>query len=380
MASRSLPLLFINLGGEMLYILEQRLQAQGIPGDKATKVLHDIIGAMFSRPFLLELFKPQEVFSRPALHSLYQRLAHTSIMRLNPTSMDKLYDLMTMAVKQQVLLCPRPRDLLFVTLNHLDAAREMVRESPHALALINNTHHVLIDTYSCMTSGEFQVIRQMLLYFFQDLHIRVSLFLKDKVQSSNGRFILPVSGPVPCGTEPPGTIRIYNNVGAVMKTKTFPVEGRYEPPVREGFLDPYGDRVTRLGTNMYSAAQNLDTQKQGKRSMTNAQSCLAPDPLATVELNLLADLLGEGQGCGRLNSDGFSFNLFAGDTEEGDICMSAPASCENVINIDASKQSQLVAPELQKVLLDLHSDSTVLQASTGEGSPGQDLLDMMDAL
>ena len=36
---------------------------------------------------------------------------------------------------------------------------------------------------------------------------QVSIFLKDKVQNSNGRFVLPVSGPVPWGTEVPGLIR-----------------------------------------------------------------------------------------------------------------------------------------------------------------------------
>lgn len=37
MSLRSLPILFINLGGEMLYILDQRLRAQNIPDDKAKK-------------------------------------------------------------------------------------------------------------------------------------------------------------------------------------------------------------------------------------------------------------------------------------------------------------------------------------------------------
>lgn len=94
--------------------------------------------------------------------------------------------------------------------------------------------------YAPMSSGDFQLIRQTLLIFFQDMHIRVSrqdaqtggsvkciqkvvshcavvsrafsvyqvsIFLKDKVQNSNGRFVLSTSGPVPYGTQVPGTIR-----------------------------------------------------------------------------------------------------------------------------------------------------------------------------
>jgi hypothetical protein len=37
MSERALPLLFINLGGEMLYVLDQRLSAQKIQNDKARK-------------------------------------------------------------------------------------------------------------------------------------------------------------------------------------------------------------------------------------------------------------------------------------------------------------------------------------------------------
>ena len=37
MSLKTLPLLFINLGGEMLYILDQRLRAQNIAKDKASK-------------------------------------------------------------------------------------------------------------------------------------------------------------------------------------------------------------------------------------------------------------------------------------------------------------------------------------------------------
>ena len=37
MSLRTLPILFLNLGGEMLYILDQRLRAQSIPDEKARK-------------------------------------------------------------------------------------------------------------------------------------------------------------------------------------------------------------------------------------------------------------------------------------------------------------------------------------------------------
>uniref|UniRef100_A0A8C6EIZ7 Organic solute carrier partner 1 n=1 Tax=Microcebus murinus TaxID=30608 RepID=A0A8C6EIZ7_MICMU len=173
MSMRTLPLLFLNLGGEMLYILDQRLRAQNIPVDKAQKVLNDIISTMFSRKFMEELFKPQELYSKKALRTVYDRLAHASIMRLNQASMDKLYDLMTMAFKYQVLLCPRPKDVLLVTFNHLDAIKEFIQDSPTIKHQVDETFRQLTETYGGLSAGEFQLIRQTLLIFFQDLHIRV---------------------------------------------------------------------------------------------------------------------------------------------------------------------------------------------------------------
>lgn len=53
-------------------------------------VMNDIITTMFNKNFLEELFKPQELYSKKALRTVFDRLAHASIMRLNQASMDKV--------------------------------------------------------------------------------------------------------------------------------------------------------------------------------------------------------------------------------------------------------------------------------------------------
>lgn len=49
MSLRTMPILFLNMGGEMAYILEQRLQAQSVRTDKSTKVMGDILSTMFNK-------------------------------------------------------------------------------------------------------------------------------------------------------------------------------------------------------------------------------------------------------------------------------------------------------------------------------------------
>ncbi|XP_039367764.1 protein OSCP1 isoform X1 [Mauremys reevesii] len=379
MSARTLPLLFLNLGGEMLYILDQRLRAQSIPGEKARKVMNDIITTMFNKKFMEELFKPQELYSKKALRTVYDRLAHASIMRLNQASMDKLYDLMTMAFKYQVLLCPRPKDILLVTFNHLDAIKDFIRDSPNILNQVDETFRQLIDMYSCLSAGEFQLIRQTLLIFFQDMHIRVSIFLKDKVQNSNGRFVLPISGPVPWGTEVPGLIRMFNCNGDEVKRVEFTNGGNYISPQREGSFDLYGDRVLKLGTNMYSVSRPVETHMSGasKSLASHTKENAAPNPLAKEELNFLARLMGGLEIKKPSGSEpGFRLNLFTTDEEEEYAALTRPEELSyKVINIQAT-QDQQQNEELARIMGEFEVTDQPRQST----SKGDDLLAMMDEL
>uniref|UniRef100_A0A8C7MCJ4 Organic solute carrier partner 1 n=1 Tax=Oncorhynchus kisutch TaxID=8019 RepID=A0A8C7MCJ4_ONCKI len=380
MSSRTLPLLFINLGGEMLYILDQRLRAQNIPADKAKKVMNDIITTMFNKKFLEELFKPQELYSKKALRTVFDRLAHASIMRLNQASMDKLYDLMTMAFKYQVLLCPRAKDILLVSFNHMDAIKDFVKDTPSVLSQVDETYRQLIEMYTPLSSGEFQLIRQTLLIFFQDMHIRVSIFLKDKVQNSNGRFVLPISGPVPHGTHIPGLIRMFSCNGEEVKRLQFRNGGNYTGVLREGSFEMFGERVIKLGTNMYSVSRPVETHMSGTSKNSATERTISPNPLAKEELNMLARLMGgmEVQKPGNADS-GFRVNLFATDEEEEEALISRPDEFSyDVIKIQATKNQQANA-ELVKIMGDFTEEAGE-PCSSSANSKGDDLLAMMDGL
>ena len=45
---------------------------------------------MYNPKFIAELFRPQDVYSMTATRQVFDRLAHSSIMRLNENSMDKV--------------------------------------------------------------------------------------------------------------------------------------------------------------------------------------------------------------------------------------------------------------------------------------------------
>ncbi|XP_062856100.1 protein OSCP1a [Trichomycterus rosablanca] len=387
MSVKTLPLLIVNLGGEMLYILDQRLREnklqKGWSEDDRKRVLKDIVRMMFSKAFMDELMEPQDLYSHRAVRCVLTRLAHTSIMRLDSASMDRLYDLMTMAFKYQIFQCPRPRDLLLISLNHIDGVRDLVKDNPCLVHQIDEAQRVIIEMYTPLSDGEFQLIRQTLLAFFQDLHIRVSLFLTTKVQNPNGRFVLPTSGPVPLGTSVPALIRYFNSRGREIRRGEFTSGGFYTSSVMKASFDMTGVRATHLGTNMYNVflPEDTRTSETTKNALKSKQVSEDPNPLAKEELNLLAKLMG-GMEMWNCDSDdvGFKMNLFPTDLEQQEDGISAAAAAAadgsfSVISIQAAKDRE-VDTELTRIAAEFTSQEEAERPS----DKGNDLLAMMDEL
>mmetsp|Transcript_4215 Transcript_4215/g.7157 ORF Transcript_4215/g.7157 Transcript_4215/m.7157 type:complete len:96 (+) Transcript_4215:168-455(+) len=91
---------------------------------------------MFIPKFMDEVFRPQKMISLIETRQIFVRLAHSSIMRLNESSMQKLFDLMLMGLKLQTLQCCYPEEITHVTVNHLDTMANMIDKSSDAYKLI----------------------------------------------------------------------------------------------------------------------------------------------------------------------------------------------------------------------------------------------------
>ncbi len=53
--------------------------------------------------------------------------------------------------------------------------------------------------------------------------------------------------------------RYYDDCGKMIKSTEFPCGSKYQASLREGSFESKGDRVIKLGTNMYSAVRPTDT-------------------------------------------------------------------------------------------------------------------------
>jgi len=411
----AMPIIVLNMGSEMVYILSQRLQAQSVQEDKSKKVLQDVMKAMYSALFIQELFKPQEMYSSASTKQIFEKLAHSSIMRLNKNSMDKLYDLMTMGFKRQILSCNCPQQYLMVTLNHLESLKRLV-DDPGVHGLIQTAIDKSVAMYANLSWGQFFDLKLALMRYLQDKKVKVSLFLQQSLQTPEGVLVLSPDGNLPRATEIPGKIRVYegNNLIATTRFETNLALSCYE-------CSDCLDLSCKLGLNLYlkdvagakgialtSAESYALASRQmeviagvsssggGGSSSRFADLTAAPKAArshgstAKSELAMLADLLGvEGGGggssakSGSTESRGFKINLFpdsggfdskGGDDDDKD------GGGGTIIHFDIDGASD--AKSLARYMEDLDLkdyDSGSAAGAKGGADDEDDLLALMDS-
>lgn len=133
---------------------------------------------------ITELIKPQEAYGHTLMRQLIEDVAQCSIMRLDPVSMDRLWDLVTMVFKWQVTLS---NDVLGITGRHLYEIETFTTKPDTQLQL----HRVqnLVDNFNkILTRDEKLALHDAVLSWLQDFKVRISLLLRLGFQNQDGSF------------------------------------------------------------------------------------------------------------------------------------------------------------------------------------------------
>ena len=136
-----------------------------------------------------------------------------------------------------------PSDLLIITDNHLVSIMETISANEELLQQIQNIRAEFLHNYNTNYNLQtLQMVRYTLLNFFKDIHTRISIFLRDGSQTSDGRFITKNSKiVVNCECQIPGVIRYFKgDSDDALKIENFDTESEF-------FVD---STPTILGMNM----------------------------------------------------------------------------------------------------------------------------------
>ena len=214
----AMPILIYNLGGEMIYILCSRLKAQKIAENKSSQVIHDVVANLFLEKFHQEILKHNIISKHQQVRRIFENLAHSSIMRLNATSMSKLFELMLMSFKLELVRSRYPEEIYQITLNHLESIKEIIikedaSKNKENLKIVNDVISNFKNIYGKLSIYDYVILKSTLLRFLQGKNVKVSIFIADKLQSQSNILFLPMNEVAPPLVGKPGEIKIYNENG-----------------------------------------------------------------------------------------------------------------------------------------------------------------------
>jgi len=225
-------------------------------------VLDDVTAALLNPKILSPIFEESPMIGVSQLRATLESVALSSIMKLDKSSMDKLFDLMIMMVKYQLRAATGPREVILITLNHIDAMRDMVSDV-NAQKYVSMVHQMIVNVsairynqfsniqfnkdlcslfkaqfYGCLTFEEVWNVRECCLKELEPYNVRVSILLRRGLQNDDASFnVIPQKYDEKYAE--------HRNSLAVMRIKDVSPE-----TCCGGSFDSFGDRKTLLGKNM----------------------------------------------------------------------------------------------------------------------------------
>ncbi|CAG4951630.1 unnamed protein product [Colias eurytheme] len=185
------PFIVINLGCEMVYVVEQRLKMQNIPEDKSEIVLTDITTVLLHAKLLEELFIPQPVAPHAVIKQLLEDISASSIMRLDSYSMNKLWDLMTMIFKWQLAVATN-QSIFDISRRHLKCVATLLPVY-FPRKIIEDTIKRFDDLAMIFTENDYKCLCNTLILWFSEYHSKISVLLRLGLQRNDGTFNLPAT-------------------------------------------------------------------------------------------------------------------------------------------------------------------------------------------
>ena len=193
----SMPVIINCLGGEMIYILCSRLKAQSISQEKSIRVIKDIGNLLYNKKFQNDLYIHKKPNKHQEVKSIFESLAHSSIMRLNTTSMNKLFELMLMTLKLQILRTRYPEEIYQIVINHFYGVIEIMKmidpNDTELIDMLKNAMNNFMNIYGKLNPYDYIILKSVILRFLQGKNVKVSIFIQENLQDTSSILYLPMN-------------------------------------------------------------------------------------------------------------------------------------------------------------------------------------------
>ena len=156
-------------------------------------VLRDLTCVLLDQKFVEQLMNPhpnQNILTTQQCRILLTDIACCSLMRLDITSMDKLWDLMVMVFKWQLFhIQDQPHKLMDITFRHMDGIGKLMPEMKKSI-LIDCTKRSLIELWDKFDENEKSLLLDSLTEWFQLFSVKISILIRLGFQRGDASFEL----------------------------------------------------------------------------------------------------------------------------------------------------------------------------------------------
>ena len=181
----------------MIYILCSRLKAQSISQEKSIRVIKDIGNLLYNKKFQNDLYIHKKPNKHQEVKSIFESLAHSSIMRLNTTSMNKLFELMLMTLKLQILRTRYPEEIYQIVINHFYGVIEIMKmidpNDTELIDMLKNAMNNFMNIYGKLNPYDYIILKSVILRFLQGKNVKVSIFIQENLQDTSSILYLPMN-------------------------------------------------------------------------------------------------------------------------------------------------------------------------------------------
>lgn len=154
-------------------------------------VLRDLTCVLFDQKLIVQLMNQhscQHTLTVQQCRILLTDIACCSLMRLDMTSMDKLWDLMIMLFKWQLtMIRDTPSRLLELTFRHMDGVAKLMPEMKKTL-LVDSTKRCLIDFWDLCTDNDMLDLLATLCDWMAPFNVKISILIRSGLQLNDGTF------------------------------------------------------------------------------------------------------------------------------------------------------------------------------------------------
>lgn len=352
---------YLNLGCEMIYILDQRLRDAKIGKEKKQKVLEAI----------WDKFTADEEFYRINANDFkvqFSRIAQSSIMKLNEVSMSKLFDLMIMALKYQTFHSHHPDEMYLVLINHFHDVHSVYSTISYQYQQeIKNFFITRVESiFKSVPTYKWLLMRRKILNDYQNSKIRISMFLRQKLQNEDSSFKILPQKRLSMGFSNPGKTFISKKNTIEWKPATEIME---TTAAIQNSLEFEKTRIFTCGSNIYAKPELLGGKNSADQNTTGDS---AKGGHFKQEITAMRSIVGNSSSTDC--SDEIAFSILEDDQASGKSGVSSSKRPENIKTINAKSDHSNV----QSLINDLKE---LKSADTAVGNADEtDLLAMMDSV